>query len=283
MFTSTDQKAKHHLQRFDSLAEFTDYSRSLEDHRTSRMKADKGKGPYFGAATSMAELHEMADKGMAREGITALALADEKVKAVTREMEDQQFRTIWDVSGADVDVARFLAGEPECMMDYVAAPDSAAQPVVTLVVNVAVHCGITDEAFITHGSALVALAEAIDAVGLQSEIWADFTIVNSGNTRSGRFAIRLKSGHGPLDAGALMFTLTHPAMFRGMVLNAMHAWPEQWRNDMGVGTFYGYPTRKELHMADYPEGTIYIPAIQSNREAGTFVDEALHKLGLLAD
>lgn len=250
------------------------------------MRRDDGKGKYYGTATSMDELHTLADKGMAREGIEALALAQDRVQSMNRELADQSFATQWDVAGADVDVARFLAGEQENMMDYVFTPDTAIQPVITLVTNVAVHCGISDEAFKIQGAALVALAEAIDSVGLQSEIWVDCTISGSyGKTTgyTGRFSIRLKSGDGPFDSGAFMFALTHPAFFRGMVLNAMHAWPEAWRKDMGVGSMYGYPTGEFIHAGDYPDGAIYIPAMSRNSEAGNFVDGVLRGLGLLTD
>lgn len=286
MFVQTAKK--HHLARFDSLAEFTGYSRGLPDHRSKAMRRDGGRGSYYGDATSMAKLHDLADKGMAREGIKALALADEKIQSVMRELDDMAYHTVWDVAGADVDVPRYLAGEQENMMDYWSNPEAASQPVVTLVVNVAVHCGISAEAFRTHGAALVALAEAIDGVGLQSEIWADFTITGGYGSKAasgytGRFSIRLKSGNGPFDSGAFMFTLTHPAMFRGMVLNAMHDWPEAWRDACHVGGTYGYPTSEYLHPEDYPEGAIYVPAMQSNRDAGEFLNGALRQLGLLAD
>lgn len=284
MFTSTE--GKHHLNRFTSLAAFTEYSRSLEDHRSPAMRRDNGKGKYYGKAKSMDELHVLADKGMAREGIKALALAQDRVQSMNRELNDQSFATQWDVSGSDVDVARFLAGEQENMMDYVFVPDTAIQPVITLVTNVAVHCGITDEAFAIQGAALVAVAEAIDSVGLQSEIWVDCTITE-GHSRTtgytGRFSIRLKSGDGPFDSGAFMFALTHPGFFRGMVLNAMHGWPSAWREAMSVGGLYGYPTGSFVHPEDYPDGAIYIPAMNSNREAGTFVEGVLRDLNLLTD
>ena len=270
MFTSTVNK--HHLNRFNSLAAFTEYSRGLEDHRSPAMKRDNGKGKYYGTAKSMAELHGLADKGMAREGIKALALAQNRVQSMNRELEDQSFATQWDVCGADVDVARFLAGEQDNMMEYVFTPDTAIQPVVTLVTNVAVHCGITDKAFQTQGAALVAVAEAIDSVGLQSEIWVDCTITESYSKTTGytgRFSVRLKSGDGPFDSGAFMFALTHPGFFRGMVLNAMHAWPKAWRDAMGVGGFYGFPTGQFVHPEDYPDGAIYIPAMDDNKQAGT--------------
>lgn len=272
MFKETS--GKHHVVSADSLGEFTNYCKTLADHRSSSMPDPD----YYGSANCMADVYRMADEGLPREGIEAIALAN--VSGQDREVKDLQFQTRYDVQGSYPDVARYLSGEPECMVDYWSEQVEDSQPLAVLVVNIAVNCNITTAAFTKHGQSLVALAESIDASGMQSEIWVDSTIKGD-NGYTGRFKVLAKAPGEVFDPGAFMFTLTHPSFFRGMQLNAMHDWPRKWQTECNVGGGYGYASTKFEHPEDYPGGAIYIPAMRQDSDAGKHLPETLKTLGLI--
>ena len=270
---------KHHCVSANSLHEFTAYSKTLPDHRSSSMPGKRGgRDAYYGDVKDMQDTHARADAGMAREGIEAVALA--RVPSQNQHVPSQEWQTRYDVSGSYPDVGRYLSGEAESMVEYFQDWEEVVAPIATLVVNIAVNCNITAPAFIKHGRALVALSEAIDQAGLQSEIWADATIEGR-DGYTGRFKVRLKSPGEVYDPGAFMFALTHPAFFRAMQLNAMHDWPKDWQRPCSVGGGYGHATQKFVHPEDYPDGAIFIPAMNTDSDAGKCVDSALRQLGLL--
>lgn len=269
---------KHHLVACDSLNEFVEYSRTLEDHFTSQMPNDT----FFGVGIeSMSQVHDMAATGLPREGITAIMLATEALQSLDRDEDAQQFATFFDFEGCEPDIARYLDGEPECMVNHFMRAETRQQPIICLVVNMAVNSSITADAFTKQGRALVALAEAVDQAGLQAEIWADATI-DGRDGYSGRYKILLKAPGQFFDLGAFMYALTAPAFFRALMLNAMYDWPRKWQAPMSVGVGHGHAVHEFKYRDDYPADAIYIPAMRSNSDAGKHVTVVLKELGLLA-
>lgn len=264
----------HHVVSFDSLGELTAYSKTLPDHRSDGMP-DRS---YYGSGVSnMSDVHKIADNGLAREGIEAIKLAN--VDGAHQDVKDQQFQTRWDTQGSDVDVARYLSGEPENMLAYWSEDIEDQQAVAVLVVNIAVNCNVTSPAFKKHGQSLVALAEAIDTSGMQSEIWVD-AFIDGRDGYTGRFKLLAKAPGEIFDPGAFMFTLTHPSFFRAMQLNAMHDWPKAWHEPIGIGYGYGHAVTTFEHPEDYPAGAIYIPAMRQDSDAGKHLPLTLKTLGL---
>lgn len=284
-----ETKGKHYVVTAYSLAEFTAYSRTLEDHQTAKMSQRMyTHTKFFGDVKTMDEVHALADKGMERAGITALAIAQDAVRSRAADIQDQQVQSYYDMHGADVDVDRYLTGEPECMIDYQYAPETQPQQIVTLAINVMPPVRVSGDAVTKHGQALVALAEAIDYSGLQCEIWADISSQESRATGDGkkrghtsRYKVLIKRAGDGIDPGRLMFVLTHPAFSRALVMNADYAYPKAFYDTIGPNRSHGKAVADYMHPEDYPDGTIYIPALMHDKDAGTAVDKALRELGLV--
>ncbi|MGH3953503.1 MAG: DUF7192 family protein [Mycobacterium sp.] len=265
----------HACLSFRSLGEFTSWSKHADDNVTNRMR---DRAEWHGGISSMKETLALADTGMVREGIEALALSEVERD---REIVSQQFQTAYSVSGCDVDVARYLSGEPENMIDYTMADVSRTERIATLVVGVGVAGGTRVEVIRNHGRKLVALAEAIDAAAMQSEIWVEFTTGSPGKL-SARIAVRIKAPGEPFDPGAAMFALTHPAFYRGMLFNACHALPDKFVSGLSIGGSYGKCVYRYVHSEDYPDGAIYIPPIDYQADTARHIDRVLTALDLLA-
>ena len=276
----------HALLKFTSFNELIEHNENGKDYRSRHMDSE------FYGAKSMPEAYAKAYQGLPREGITALNLAEKNVQQMDRELQRPNFHPYNDVSGCDVDVALYLTGEPECMVNYHLEDEPKHDKVVTIVASVSYHCGISKKAIKTQGQALMALMEAVETAGLQTEIWIDLTTCEGLDfdtklprkyTKSGRVAVRLKAPGEMFDAGMFMYALTHDSFLRSIIFNTMHYYPEEFRNAIGVTPSGGYGSAvpNEFHMEDFPEGAVHIPAISKDADAGKIVHEKLKELDLI--
>lgn len=279
----TDTRAgKHYAAQYDSLAGFIDHVAAMPDHRTESMTGSRVE-QFFGGIKSMPEAIELARTGLTADGIEALQLADQNLEQFDRDLVSQQFQTVYDVSGSDVDVARYLSGEPENMISYHLDDTPQVQRIATLVVSSGAPGSVSASAISKHGQRIMSLMMAIESTGIQTEIWVDHTNTDRRNGYTGRESVRIKAPGELFDASAFMFAITHPSMLRALFHNSMHAYPSQWRRALRVGSGYGSATNTFVHEEDYPDGSIYIPGIMSDDSAGVAVDRVLRELGLLAD
>lgn len=278
---------KHALLTFNSIDELA----NVTDQKAPRFIKEriKDESDWYGGAKNWDELTRLARKGLTQEGIDALRLSEQNIQEMDRDLIAQTFKSRFSETGSDVDVARYLAGEQECMIDYYQSDITNTRRVVTLAVGITVHCGISASAVTKHGQALMSLVEAIDRCGLQTEMWADITIKNGwgdelGDSYTARIKVLMKSPGGTLDPTAFMYILTHVGAFRGLGLAACHEFPDKWCEALAFreGGYYGQPVNRAYRIEeDYPEETIYIPSISSDREAGKALNETLRKLNLI--
>ncbi|UED86220.1 DUF7192 family protein [Streptomyces profundus] len=205
----------------------------------SRKKDDEWAGGGF------AEALRLATDGWVR----ALPETDVSI-ATLRERTGQRVRTTvleprWDVTGSEVDIAAYLAGEPECMIDAVPQVTTTVGRVVTLLVP-AVCAATTPNAYIQHrGLALAALCSAIVGAGHSVEVWSGWAS-NPGGERHLAVA-RVISPSEPLDLGRLIFAMAHPAMLRRLWFAVWDVQPEPIARTM-VDANYG-----QLPFTCYPD------------------------------
>lgn len=248
---------------FDSLAEFADTAEE-------RFKGDLDKRrSSWDGNVSMREALAMARYGWSEENSEAMAIAENAVKALERDGDIQSFnRPRWDVTGSDVDVARFLSGEPECMIDMPLNPVKSTVPTVVLVKSFTFVSDMTDVEMMEHGRLIVALALALEKMGVPVEVWADRPL-NNANTPSGYYyqRILLKGGNDILDAGQLQFALVHPAMLRKLGFAVQSA---------------ASPRNRRAEEKDlYGEGAILTETIPPGGDAVEFLKAELARLGLI--
>lgn len=287
MKTADQVAPDHHLMRFDTFAEYIAHNEE-HDYRTPYM--DEGRGFY--GVDSMQEAIDLARTGLPREGIKALGAAATKVEETERELMIPRFHPFYAVDGADVDVARYLSGEPENMIGYYLDDAPGIRRVATLVVSIAYSAAISTKTITQRGHAIMALLEAIERTGIQTEIWADKTTSDSYDRHGGspvaygactiRQSIRIKAPGELFDPSTFMYVFTHASMLRALGFNTMHSFPKHLHNQFGIpGGGMGYPVTKEYRLEDYPEGAIFIPSIRTAEEPTKVYHDTLRKLGLL--
>jgi hypothetical protein len=281
---------KHLHVIFDSLGDFIDSQTSVPDERGVENTRHGGLDREFNGVSSMDEAIGLARKGAVREGIEGLDYAHDKIEEMDRDLISQGFQ--WRFSedtGSEIDVARYLSGDSDYLVEYYLNDVSLSTPVVTLVIGSAVSCAISTNAIMEHGKRLVALVDAIESTGKVVELWIDYLHSNSYNAKdnatTARQSILLKAPGQFLDAGQMFHALTHASMFRALGFNAVGAYPDQWYRELNASFSYGYCVMKaELHESkDYPEGTTYMKPLERDSEANWSVENQLKDLGLWRD
>ena len=269
-----------------SVAEFA--NQAAEHASRARTKADGDNYDWTGV-TSFAEGITLAKDGWADELPETLALAESAVATANQEHMLDTFNPVWDVTGAEVDVARYLSGEPECMIDFPLSKTSHSGRVVTFVAGLCVSGSISPETMINRGRVMTALALALNTLGHAVEIWIDINGHGiDGNRNLTHYQrVLVKSASDELDPAALMFALAHPAMFRVIALGAWDGYPGKWEKEFGDNLSrgrVGFRSRKQREL--YPEGTIFLDGLESDDDvpdADQFLREHLGNLGLLAE
>jgi hypothetical protein len=151
------------------------------------------------------------------------------------------FTSRWEVSGAEVDMGRFLAGEPECMIESEPIRISRSGRAVRIAVPVNYSASVPADAVKRRGAAIMALVDLLARAQHPVEIWA--AICNSREQRgAGRTVILVKvqAANEPLDMGRVMFALAHPAMLRQLGFSAENTFPPAVRKAMGYVKYGGY-------------------------------------------
>lgn len=282
----TETKDRHHVMWFDSFGAYVSHAESMGNCYGD---IEAGFAVPYGESTAFADVIRLARCGLPVEGVEALNLAEERLQERERALVSQRFETVPSPEGAFVDIAKFLEGDPYNMVAFSIADETRVESIVTLVIAVGVRSDVSTDAYKERGQKVMALVEAIEQTGLQTEIWLDKTAESRSRRglferTTGRQAILFKAAGDPYDATALMYALCHVSMHRVLGFNTMHAMPSRFRSALGVGVSYGSSVHdRELpHPEDYPEGAIYIPGLRDNRDAQRFdTDEILRQLNLL--
>lgn len=252
---------------FWSLDEFADAVQGYGPHNGGLGREKSGNVDFTDALT-------MARKGWADELNSALQVAESAVEMAEKEqMMDAFNQPVWDVTGAQVDVGAYLAGTPECMIDYPLTETSKVGRVITLCGSISYSGSVSGSTIERRGRTMVALALALSKLGHNTELWADLS-GGYGASSQWRIRILVKGANDELDPARIMFAFAHPAMLRQLGFSAVE---EGLHKSLMVP-----PIAPEK---DLPEGTIYLPEVCSGRdvpEAEAFLRQYLDELGLLA-
>lgn len=239
---------------FDSLEEFA----ACAERHSAEFERCAGWDPYFCGADSISDALKLARNGWQGVECEAMDIVDSAIDSIEAETDVTAFRPRFGVSGAEVDLGRYLSGEPECMIDYDLIEAPSAGRVITLCASVCVSSAISSETIKQRGYAIAALAFALMRLGFAVELWADITI--AGNGALGQMRVLVKGLNDELDHSKIMFGYAHPAMLRGLGLPVGHEFSKALGVKLRIGSTYGRPAPC---IQDLPEGTIYLPQVTS--------------------
>jgi hypothetical protein len=237
------------------------------------------------AMVTLEESLTMAREGWRDQLDVAMEIAESAISMALKEHTEDTFAPVWDVTGGAVDVARFLSGEPECMIDFPLTRTSKQGRVITLVVSASYSSALTHDTLIRRGQVITAFALALARLGHAIEIWTDGTPVDMGKGATRLIQRTLIKGvNDELDPAMIMFALGHPSFLRNLMHGTRGILKGKWASFSRNG---GRPSpRPADYAATYPEGTIFLPELRTARdipEADEFLRQYLGELGLLAE
>ncbi len=180
-----------------------------------------------------------------------LKLVEEKFPPVTHQ---QTFR--YNNSGSYADVDRYLHGEPENMVEFVADP-LETRP-LTILVNGGMTAAVSAADARQRGAAIAALIDILEGRGYR----CDVTLVQYCSGRHGEFEIRVKVKEAgqPLDLDRLVFAVAHPACHRRL------GWGVKENESPAVCQAFGfndggYSSSGNIPYAEQKAVDLYLPII----------------------
>jgi len=206
----------------------------------------------------------------------AEALATAVADTVAAQVNLETFQSAFDVAGSEVDISRFMAGTPECMIEAQPIRIAKAGRAVRLVVSFSYHCGISEAVVRRRGAAVMALVYVLQQLQHPLEVWGSHG-TTGGDVRK-HDLVQIQRADEPADIGRIMYALAHPTMLRRLCFSVEDHEPANIRKALGIGGSYGRPS--DTSEADLQAGglddtgtTIIMPQLTDNR--GWSVDDSV--------
>lgn len=209
------------------------------------------------AGATFPEAVEYCRKGWDTDLQKTLDIVESAVSVIEQELPSTHFHTEYGVEGCDVDVDRFLSGEPESMISYPLIETSRVGKVIALNASICYSSFFNTEQISARGRIICALVLALQRMNVSTELWAE-----AGCGRNGRSAVRVlvKGANDVLDPEKIMFIYAHPAALRQIMFAAAHEIPNVEKHG---GAQY-WMNSVDPVIENLPEGTIYLPGISSD-------------------
>lgn len=141
------------------------------------------------------------------------------------------------VAGSQVDMSRFLRGDPENMVEVLRARRAA--PVIKMAIERTVSSGVTTETIRQTGVSVLAVIERLRTAGVAAEIWVTFGVRQGGKTHSTQ--ILLQETGRPIDVDRLAYWVANAGALRRIIFAIWEQLGPEFRRDFNIGGNYGYP------------------------------------------
>lgn len=247
----------------DSVGELAALAAKHLDTDDTRMLQRNFDRSFIGTSSASAAL-KLAASGWDDNLPETLAVAERAIARVESEHTVPAFLPAFDVTGCEVDVARYLDDEPECMVDYPLTEIVKAGRIITICAATAVSAAVDQASITRRGRIATALALSLERLGYGVEIIADWAASGEsyakGTVPDVNIRTVVKSAHDETDASRIMYALAHPSMTRVLSFLAAHDMPKDAQRAANIGRNYGYPLDA---IRDLPDGTIYLPCMAS--------------------
>lgn len=172
--------------------------------------------------------------------VESLALPDAR-----GESDDTHY--FYDVTGNSLDVAAFVAGEPEYWQNEYSVPKPAGR-ILRFGIEIGGSSFVQANELRNRGEAIIALINSLELQGYSVEL----TVIRSYETVPGdknyKFLIPIKNAGQALDVKRLQFIIGHPAFYRRCLFGLSE-----------IANGETFATRKTRTTHYEPEGYIYIP------------------------
>jgi len=165
---------------------------------------------------------------------------------------DEQFSTVYGYSGDMVDMGRYVAGDPECMVDYVTEPSARMGRVVRILVAGIASAYIEPEQIRARGVAVCALVDVLHKLGVGIELWHEQCYAHPNDERNKySMLVKLHDSADTLDIDDVMYAIAHPSMLRRIGFAGVEQM--EWARDY---TSSGYGRVSDMQCGDMLGGEV---------------------------
>lgn len=201
--TETNKGRKYDVYTFDTLSDFLD---RLQPRRDGQARTNPAS---WAGSESYEEALALARNGWP-EGLDLVRpIVDRVVRDAIRWVEEPSTKP--DIEGVYFDPGLVAQGIPECC--YAPDPENpqpSFRPTVKLVCNFTASAAVNANTLRKRGAAFMALALALDALGVKNELWATETTNNDNH----EIRILIKAEGESLQYDKAAFVFIHPSMLR---------------------------------------------------------------------
>lgn len=232
----------YHYREHASFQAFIDQAAngaSEASRRTSRESGDRG-GWFGDGIDSYDKAVTLAREGWPEGTARARVLTEATVDKLATVLRRDEW--VYDVEAGrgDVDMARFIIGDPECVLAPVTVEELAPKRAVHIVVSGSASCGVSTEAIILRGAAVAALAELLTLAGYRVKLSLSHVCSASGDKHETRVTVKDFGEH--LDLARMVYAVAHPSTLRRHMFSIEEQEPEHIRSRFGFnGGGYGIP------------------------------------------
>lgn len=147
----------------------------------------------------------------------------------------------WDVDGSEPDIAAYLSGVPESMLETVRI--ARPLPALRLAVNVTRSFQVSAATITALGRQVLILTEALRTAGVPVEVWAIGGVRNLRTNDVLETRVLIQEMGRPVDVSRLAYWLAHPAALRRTLFALWEQEPEKIRKLYGFyqGQTYSTP------------------------------------------
>lgn len=273
-YSVQDRKAEGVFWDVTSFLDACDGSGEYAHHRAGSSEWSGGEGYHWCRRTALT--------GWDAEVAPVQAIASRVIDTVyaDRTIADEVTRR-YDVSGGEVDIDRFLHGEPECLLELVPRQIAKAGRAVRLVVHNGVRADISADVYRRRGAAVVALLDALQRAGHPLEIWAGSDAHLSRGGARWSYLVQIQAASDPLDIGRVVFFASHPGAHRQLGFAVRTSRKGAGWSDVGGS----HPLGPSCVPDDHDGTTIVLPQLTetsrwTEAESVAWVEQQLDLLGL---
>jgi hypothetical protein len=233
------------IRTFDSLADLLAFSGLPPKPGTSRVRFSSD----WAGTKTYEEAVALAVRGWPEGAAKVLAIRSQ-LDGYLRESTSAKSSSFgYDVVGDYVDVGRYLTGEPECCGVTVQEAECVRQPVIKIVVNLAVSSSVDEDAIFLRGAAVLAAVDLLESLGRRVELWGAKGTLRKRDRGTHETHVLLKAASHPVDVDRLAYCLCHRAFIRRILFGVM----EQDGFDPSGGKTRPHPVAVESGVVCVPE------------------------------
>lgn len=242
----------------ESFIKFCDNQPNKTWEGKSRSSNQKGNTGWYG--------------NVSYDGAKALALngwdkglkdISERMAQITKECHGKV--TLKSIAGSHPDVARFIAGMPDCMNRRIYS-DAAKKPCLDIVLNQSYSASVKSSDIMNYGAAIASFIDQLENSGYSISLSIAAVSTTYGTYINNGFLLHLKNQGEALDIGKLVYFIAHTSMLRR--LGFAH-WEVQCNYDELAGG-YGCIVDLPKHM----QGDLYFGK-EGNLSQCNTIDSAL--------